>query len=645
MNFAVENAWIIPALPLWTFLLIVFGKGFRAYTDKKVSMGLTVGATAIGLIFSFLILLWTLNNDTSHFEKNYIWLNVGNIKLCFGWVIDKLSAVMLMVVTTVSLMVQIYTHEYMNKDQGYNRFYAYLALFNFSMLGLVLSTNLFQMYVFWELVGVSSYLLIGFWFSRPSAASAAKKAFIMNRIGDFGFLAGILGLLFFSFSFWEASPNVLLSFSSLPTVAPLVLKNAGMPIFTLICFGLFMGTMAKSAQFPLHTWLPDAMEGPTPISALIHAATMVAAGVYLLARIFSVISLSPIIMNIILWIGAITALISAITAITQPDIKKALAYSTCSQLGFMVMAVGAGAYTAGMFHLVTHAYFKAMLFLCSGAVIHGLSDQQNMQYMGGLRKTMPIVAYTYLIGTFAISGILLSGFWSKEEIFSALASSHNWFLLVIAIITAGMTSFYMFRTYFLTFEGEYRGKAHPHKPGLAISIPLILLAIPSVLLGFGLSGELDFIGIKSFSQFLNTNEHIIEHSSSLLIPIISTVVAFGGLFLAAFLYLDKFKAKMPLSVQKITEKIPTLYKLSYNKFYIDELYRSFAYDVIIRGAKVLSLFDKFIIDGFINIAAIFTSVCGRLLCLFQNGNVQVYLTIMLTGFVVISAFIMLIWFV
>ncbi|MEI7473339.1 MAG: NADH-quinone oxidoreductase subunit L [bacterium] len=645
MNFAVENAWMIAALPLWTFLLILVGKGFRGYSDKRVSMGLTVGATSIGLILSSLILIWCISHPNAYFERNFTWLNIGDIKLSFGWVIDRLSAIMLMVVTSVSLMVQIYTHEYMGHDKGYNRFYAYLSLFNFSMLGLVLSTNLFQMYVFWELVGVSSYLLIGFWFARPSAASAAKKAFIMNRIGDFGFLAGILGLLYFSFSYWVSSPDILLSFSSLGAVAPLVFAKAGMPIFTLICFGLFMGTIAKSAQYPLHTWLPDAMEGPTPISALIHAATMVAAGVYLLARVFPFISLSPIVMNIILWVGAITAFMSALTALTQPDIKKALAYSTCSQLGFMVMAVGAGAYGAGMFHLVTHAYFKAMLFLCSGAVIHGLADQQDMRYMGGLRKVMPVVAYAYLIGTFAISGLFLSGFWSKEEIFSALVSSHNTFLLVIALLTAGMTSFYMFRTYFLTFEGEYRGHGHPHKPGLAISIPLIILAIPSIFLGFMLSGKLSFMGIGSFSQFLVPAKEIAEHSESLLIPVISVSLAIGGMLLAGLLYLDRFKSKFPVSVEQITDKIPVLYKLSYNKFYIDDAYKAFAYRIVMRKAQVLSMFDKYIVDGLINLTALFVGFVGRMLCLLQNGNVQIYLTILLTGFVVISAFIMLIWFV
>lgn len=644
MNFAVENAWIIPALPLWTFLLIVFGKGFRAYDNKHVSMGLTIGATATGLILSSLILLWCIGSENPHYEKTFVWLSAGDIKLSFGWIIDKLAAIMLIVVTTVSLMVQIYTHEYMNKDQGYNKFYAYLALFNFSMLGLVLSTNLFQMYVFWELVGVSSYLLIGFWFNRPTAASAAKKAFIMNRIGDFGFLAGILGILYFSMPFWISSNHALLSFSSLGEVAPVVLASAGMPLFTLICFGLFMGTMAKSAQFPLHTWLPDAMEGPTPISALIHAATMVAAGVYLLARIFPLISLSPTIMNIILWIGAATALMSAIIAITQPDIKKALAYSTCSQLGYMVMAVGAGAYSAGMFHLVTHAYFKAMLFLCSGAVIHGLADQQDMRYMGGLRKTMPVVAYAYLIGTLAISGIFLSGFWSKEEIFSALSSGHHNLLLIVAVLTAGLTSFYMFRTYFLTFEGEYRGHAHPHKPGLAISVPLIILMIPSVFLGFILSGNLSNLGIESFSSFISHSEHLTEHHESLLLPLISIVVAFSGLFLASLLYFDKFKKFSPVTVEQITDKTRFLYNLSLNKFYFDEIYSTFAYKVVMRKAKILSMADKFIIDGMVNISALFVALTGRILCLFQNGNISTYVSILLFGFVVITTLVMLVWF-
>ena len=363
MRFFVENAWIIATLPLWVFLIILVGRSMLVYECKKTTAIITAGATGIGLIFSCIILLWTIIHPGAVYQYNFTWLQTGSISLSAGWIVDNLSAMMLIVVTSVSLLIQVYSYEYMHNDHGFHRFFAYLALFNFSMLGLVLSTNLFQIYVFWELVGVSSYLLIGFWFRRPSAASAAKKAFIMNRIGDCGLLLGILTFLYFSFSWWSNNTSaVLLGFTSLAPASKFALSYAGPAVFTVICIFIFLGPVAKSAQFPLHTWLPDAMEGPTPISALIHAATMVAAGVYLIARVYPIFVLSPTAMNIIAIIGAITAFMAATIAITQLDIKRALAYSTCSQLGFMVMAMGVGAYSAGLFHLMTMHILKLCYF-------------------------------------------------------------------------------------------------------------------------------------------------------------------------------------------------------------------------------------------------------------------------------------------
>ena len=637
MKFFVENAWIIAALPLWVFLIILFGRNLNVYNCKKTTAILTAGATGIGLIFSCFILAWTIINPHNVYQNNYSWLQAGTINLSAGWLVDNLSAMMLMVVTSVSLLIQVYSYEYMLNDDGFHRFFAYLALFNFSMLGLVLSTNLFQIYIFWEMVGVSSYLLIGFWFRRPSAASAAKKAFIMNRIGDFGLLVGILAFLFFSLSWWtNNSSEVFLSFTSLSPAAKFALSYAGPAIFTTICIFMFLGPMAKSAQFPLHTWLPDAMEGPTPISALIHAATMVAAGVFLIARVYPIFILSSTAMTVIAVIGAITAFMAATIAITQLDIKRALAYSTCSQLGFMVMAMGIGAYSAGLFHLMTHAYFKAMLFLCSGAVIHGLSDQQDMRYMGGLRKHMPVVAYTYLIGTFAISGLFLSGFWSKDEIIMGLFNQKQWILLVIALLVSGMTSFYMFRSYFMTFEGEYKGHAHPHNPSKVITIPLILLAIPSAIIGFMLSGHLKFIGIGSFSNFIEPVKYFGEHPENFLIPVLSLLVSFTGFFIAAVLYWDKFDSVLKINPTVIKETIKPLYNLSFNKWYIDKAYYGFIDIVFLPFSKLLSLFDKYIVDGIVNLTAYTTSLAGNILRLFQNGNVETYATILFGGFVAIT---------
>lgn len=641
MEFFVQNAGIIAILPLWVFLIIVFGQNLAVYENKKITLLFTAASTFIGLICSSFILAWTLSHNTPYVQ-NFDWITAGNIKLSLGIIVDRLAAMMLMVVTSVSLLIQIYSHEYMNKDEGYHTFFSYLNLFNFSMLGLVLSSNLFQTYIFWELVGVSSYLLIGFWFRRPSAASAATKAFIMNRIGDCGLLIGILMFLFFSIGWWTNINDIFLSYTSIPEAAKFVLQSSGPAIYTLICILIFMGPVAKSAQFPLHTWLPDAMEGPTPISALIHAATMVAAGVYLIARVYPIFELSHDAMTIIMWTGAITAFMAATIAITQQDIKKALAYSTCSQLGFMVMAMGAGAYAAGLFHLMTHAYFKAMLFLCSGAVIHGLNNQQNMRYMGGLRKHMPTVAYTYLIGCLAISGIFLSGFWSKEEIFSGLYEHNQYIVLIIALLVAGMTAFYMFRTYFLTFEGEYRGHEHPHNASKYITLPLIILAIPSAIIGFILCGK---FGLPSFDSFIYKAEEVAVHSESLLMPIISLTLALAGFGLAMVLYTDKYRSMLKINLDSFITKIKPVYNFSVNLWYIDKLYYKFVDYVVLTVSEIQSVFDKYVVDGIVNLIALVVRLNGWILRLFQNGNVQTYATILFGGLMFLTFLFTIYWLI
>lgn len=610
LEFFVENAGIIAALPLWVFLIIVFGRNLAVYDDKKITLWLTCISTFIGFIWSLAILFWTFGANEEAFAKNLTWLEAGALKLSFGWLVDNLTAVMLLVVTSVSLLIQVYSYGYMEKDDGYHRFFSYLNLFNFSMLGLVLSSNLFQIYIFWELVGVSSYLLIGFWFRRPSAAAAATKAFVINRIGDFGLLVGIIAFLSFSINWWAAGGDIYLSFTSLQPAAEYVLASAGPILYCLIALAIFMGPVAKSAQFPLHTWLPDAMEGPTPISALIHAATMVAAGVYLIARAYPIFEASPCAMTVIAWIGALTALLAAIIALTQNDIKKTLAYSTCSQLGYMVMAMGAGAMAAGMFHLTTHAYFKAMLFLCSGAVIHGLANQQDMRFMGGLRKHMPVVAYTYLIGCFAISGLLLSGFWSKEKIFSGLLSAHETALLVIALVVALLTAFYMFKSYFLTFEGEYRGHAHPHNAPKVMTIPLIILAVPSVLLGF-----------VPIDEYIKQSDH---HHAEWWLPVVSIAIALAGVGLA-----NIFSAKQigPFRLLNMD---------TYYYWYINKIF--------LPVSGFVSGFDRYVVDGLVNFVGRKKYFEGWVLRQFQTGQVQTYLTIMFCGLVgLMLIFVLIQW--
>ena len=459
MEFIYQFVWIIPFLPFLISILIGSNLLFFPKSTKSLRYIwaiLSILVLFIVMIFSFTILWQQFINNTIH-QYLWSWIFDKQVDFKIGFLIDPLTSIMLVLITTVGIVVMIYSDSYMSHDQGYVRFFAYLNLFTASMLGLVLSPNLIQIYIFWELVGMCSYLLIGFWFTRPSAANACQKAFITNRIGDFGLLLGILGFYWITGSF---EFEILFK-----RFNELLINNEINLYFASSCaLLLFLGPIAKSAQFPLHVWLPDAMEGPTPISALIHAATMVAAGIYLIARLFPLFQALPYIMDIISWIGAITALLGATIALAQKDLKKGLAYSTMSQLGYMMLALGIGSYQAGLFHLITHAYSKALLFLGSGSVIHSMESIvgysptkcQNIAFMGGLRKFMPITGITFLIGTFSLCGIPpFACFWSKDVI---ITDSWSYFsgLGWISWITAGLTSFYMFRIYFLTFEGYLR---------------------------------------------------------------------------------------------------------------------------------------------------------------------------------------------
>lgn len=649
INSAVEHVWLIPLLPLMAFVIIILDRleerlNFREiFLKKEYVANIVIGATAIGLIQSILIFIWTLTHEGQTYSVNYEWLKAGNLSFSFGWLVDNLSVLLLLVVTSVSMLIQIYTKGYMEKDPGYRKFFAYLAFFNFSMLGLVVSTNLFQIYIFWELVGLTSYLLIGFWHDRPSAAKAAKKAFVINRIGDCLFLIGIVSFLFLTYNYWIIFNHPLLSFEFLDdAVKILILSGTSNIVIATIAICLFFGAIAKSAQFPLHTWLPDAMEGPTPISALIHAATMVAAGVYLVARIYPIVSASPFAMTFIAWIGGITLFITATIAITQTDLKRVLAYSTCSQLGYMIMAMGLGAYTAGLFHLTTHAFFKAMLFLCAGAVIHGINDEQDMRFMGGLRKYMPITSWTFLIGAISISGVLLSGFWSKDMILGA-AFDHikdipSLILFLMAFIGAAMTAFYMFRAYFMTFEGQYRGHAKPHESPKVMTDPLIILAVFSAFLGFALSGlSLGFIDLPSFSKYIYFVEPLVEHTN-IYVVVLSLAVALSGIGAAVGLYWYKFTTNNP---DELKQKLLPLYNLSFNKWYFDDIYSCMIEKTFLLASKICALFDKYVIDELVNIFALITKETGATLRYVQNGKVQFSALVMYAGLVIISVVLVL----
>ncbi len=685
MELIYQYAWLIPVLPLVGAMLVGLGllsfdRAATALRRGNAVFVIILLGVAMGLSFA---LLWSQLHGHPPYLQTFEWAAAGNFHLSMGYTIDHLSALMLVIVTTVALLVMVYSDGYMAHDPGYVRFFAYLSLFSSSMLGLVISPNLVQVYIFWELVGMCSYLLVGFWFDRRSAANAAQKAFVTNRVGDFGLLLGILGLYWATGSF---------DFDTIGDRLQLLLTSGDLSLWVAVLFGIlaFLGPVAKSAQFPLHVWLPDAMEGPTPISALIHAATMVAAGVFLIARMFPIFAGLPQVMQIIAWTGAFTAFLGATIAITQNDIKKGLAYSTISQLGYMVMAMGIGAYSAGLFHLMTHAYFKAMLFLGSGSVIHGMETvvghdprlSQDMRVMGGLRQFMPLTALTFLVGCLAISGIPpFAGFWSKDEILGA-AFATNPALWAIGWLTAGITAFYMFRMYFMTFEGQFRGREtelhqelqaetapemavafgpgamdpreleanghhqdhghgdSPHESPATMTIPLLVLAIPSLAIGW--------IGTpfqNYFAEFIHpaadglteTLEaaHEFEWAEFLTMGGSSVGIALIGITLASLMFLQQ-----RLDPAAIARQFKPLYEFSLNKWYFDEFYDAVFVQGCRRLARQVLEVDYNVVDGVVNLTGFLAVITGEGLKYLENGRAQFYALIIflaVLGFVLITA--------
>jgi len=591
-----ETSYLIPFYPLLAFVVIIF---FTRW-NEKLSSGISIAMILTGLVHSVGVLIAMILRHGEPLEMASTFIAHPKIYLELGIWIDPLTAVMLVVVTIVSSCVQIYSLGYMHGDPRWSRYFSYLSLFTFSMLGLVVANNFFMIFIFWELVGLTSYLLIGFWFEKKTASDAGKKAFITNRIGDFGFIIGIVLLMAYA-----GTVNYQEVFTEIQAgkISPGMLTAIG--IF------LFCGAVGKSAQFPLHVWLPDAMEGPTPVSALIHAATMVAAGVYMVARGMTVFAGSADASMVIAVIGLITSFMAATIALTQVDIKRVLAYSTCSQLGYMIMALGlygvdyanqhhSVGYYAGTFHLMTHAFFKALLFLGAGSVIHAVHTNDIFE-MGGLRKKMKITRMTFLIACLSISGIFpFSGFFSKDEIVAA-SSTHPFFMFGTLLI-AFMTAFYMFRLYFLTFSGNPRNKEkfdHAHESPRSMTYPLIALAFLSIFAGWtGL--PFDWFGITSFSHFVYHGE-LHEHHASYFLMIVSMLVAGSGITISAmFYYWRKWSA------EAIKAKILPIQRFLFNKWYIDELYEVAVIQPTLKFARHLWWFDAGVIDGLVNFAGWFT---------------------------------------
>ncbi|MCH7594655.1 MAG: NADH-quinone oxidoreductase subunit L [Chloroflexi bacterium] len=656
--------WLIVLIPLGSFVIngLVIRPFFPQY--ERLAGWLTI----LSLAVAFGLSIWaftSVNSANGPIEfGTHEWVEVGGLTLSIGILLDPLTSIMLIVVSGVSLMVQIYSQSYMKGDPSYIRYYAFMSLFTASMLGLVTARNIIQLYVFWELVGVSSYLLIGFWFTKPSAAAAAKKAFIVTRLGDFGFLIAILALF--------SEGNEMLD---IPTLYVMV-GTIGTTAVSLIALGIFAGAVGKSAQFPLHTWLPDAMEGPTPVSALIHSATMVTAGVFLVARFFPVFEAADYTMEFVALIGAFTAVFAASMGLVAHDIKRVLAYSTISQLGYMMLILGLGGYVAAIFHLFTHAFFKALLFLGSGSVNHA-TGTFDMRYMGGLRKVMPWTFTLMVIGSLSLAGIFpLAGFWSKDEILAHAAEvnfSIGWIALAAGVVAAFMTAFYMFRVIWMTFGGEYRGggeaeaaairaeggeppevHGHPHlgeSPWMMLA-PMLVLAVLAIGAGFLANPPVDLgvIDKHEFGHFMTQNEtvfvdeHAVEEAGASPtfnwnVAILSSTVAILGIYLAYLMYGSK-----KVSPDDMATRVRPAYTLLYRKYYMDELYEQWIVRRIFYGGIVRATdwFDRSVIDATNVKMGVWTGWFGKGLGYIQNGQMQVAGLAISFG-VVVSIAAFLVW--
>ncbi|MCY7307397.1 MAG: NADH-quinone oxidoreductase subunit L [Rhodoferax sp.] len=644
---------------------VVTGVFGTAFGGNRIGRAACHSLAIAGVLLAFVLsahTLWRVATDGAHFNQTiYTWMVLGDLKMEIGFLVDGLSAMMMCVVTFVSLMVHIYTVGYMHDDDGYNRFFAYISLFTFSMLMLVMSNNLLQLFFGWEAVGLVSYLLIGFWFKRPTAIFANMKAFLVNRVGDFGFILGIGLIVAFA-----GTLNYTEVFAKAPELAKLAFPGTGWLLITVICICLFIGAMGKSAQFPLHVWLPDSMEGPTPISALIHAATMVTAGIFMVARMSPLFEFSDTALSFILVIGAITALFMGFLGIIQNDIKRVVAYSTLSQLGYMTVALGASAYSVAVFHLMTHAFFKALLFLAAGSVIMGVHHNQDIRWMGGLRKYMPITWMTALLGSLALIGTpLFAGFYSKDSIIEAVHFSNlpgAGFAYFAVLAGVFVTALYSFRMVFLVFYGKERfdqnpdahhdeqhGAHHaPHESPWVVTVPLVLLAIPSVVIGFLTVQPMLHGDFFKGAIVVNAAIHpamtelgkIFQGPLAMALHGLTTApfwLAVAGVACAYYLYLVN-----PALPATIKARVMPLYTLLENKYYLDW----FNENVLARGARALgfglwkggdeALIDGTLVNGSWKLVALVSGVVRR----FQTGYLYHYALSMILGvFVLMTYFV------
>ncbi|WML41632.1 NADH-quinone oxidoreductase subunit L [Neobacillus sp. OS1-2] len=609
-----ENAWLIPLFPLLSFLiLLLFGKRL-----KEASAYVGILFTLASLIYSILVLFERFSEPT--YEHKFDWLTIGDLHLTAGFEVNQLNALMLFIVSLVSFLVHTYSKGYMHGDERFPVFYAYLGLFTFAMLGLVISPNLLQTYIFWELVGVGSFLLIGFYYYKEEAKAAAKKAFIMTRIGDVGLFIGMILL------FWETK-----SFEYSDIFAAIDAGAVSQTMITLTAILIFIGAVGKSGQFPLHTWLPDAMEGPTPVSALIHAATMVAAGVYLVAALFPLFAASKTALLTIAVIGAFTAIFAASIGLVQTDIKRVLAYSTVSQLGYMMLALGSAGYVAGVFHLMTHAFFKALLFLAAGSVIHAVHTQ-NIEEMGGLWKKLKLTGPLFLIGTLAISGVPgLSGFFSKDEILIAAWEGGHPVLFLLALIAAFMTAFYMFRLFFMVFTGERQGhQKNVHESPSNMTYPMILLGVLAIIAGY--------VNTPWFGSFLG--DWLVDGNPALghghmegpvWIMIAATIVSLAGIYLAYLMY-----GKRSIARNWLSGTGDALHTILLNKYYVDEFYKMTIMAATTAFSYLLKFIDVFIVEGLVKGVVGIVQGLGGAGSKMQSGQVQTYGAVAFIGLALLA---------
>jgi len=636
---------LVPVFPLIGFLFN--GILNRRLPEKTVGFigSFTVFSSFVLSSWAFLLLIQLPEHARSIQSSWFDWVVSGSFSSAFSFLYDPLAAVMMLVVTGVGFLIHVYSIGYMHGDGGVGRYFSYLNLFVFAMLTLIMGDNLLLLYLGWEGVGLCSYLLIGFWFHKDSASNAGKKAFIVNRIGDFGFALGVM-LLFWTFA---AAGHPTINLTEISHLSPEILAGGG--IVTLITLLLFLGATGKSAQIPLYVWLPDAMEGPTPVSALIHAATMVTAGVYMVCRLSALFILAPVTMLVIAIIGAATALFAATIGLVQNDIKRVLAYSTISQLGYMFLACGVGAFASGIFHLMTHAFFKALLFMCAGSVMHALAGELDMQKMGGLKKYMPYTFVTMFVGTLAISGVpLFSGFFSKDEIlYNAFISQNGHPLLwVMGLIAAILTAFYMFRLLFLTFYGKSRidpeVEKHVHESPKSMTVPLMILAFLAVIGGYvGLPHALG--GGAWFDKFLHPvfagghgESAAVHHSLGLEYGLmIASVVAAGiGIFVAFMFYIAD-----PERPKRLAGKFPGIYNTLFNKYYVDELYNAaIVQPVIAIGRFFWQITDLRGVDGFANGLASAVGWLSSMIRVIHTGFLRNYALVFVIGVIVLLGYVM-----